>query len=142
MFSDDVKDYSNDGNNKVVEPVYSTLGVGTTRSSNPDVIEITDYVKFEDVINRMQNSLNTLHDVFENERNNDNTLTDGSTWEGKASEQMYAKVKELEENYEPIEYSLDLYISFLRKTLEDYKLMDDEINKNAVEFAHALDVNK
>ncbi len=105
-------------------------------------IEITDYAKFEEVLEKMQSSLNNLHDIFENERTNDSTLSDGSTWVGTAAEHMYAKAKELEGNYEPIEYSLDLYITFLRKTLDDYKLMDQAISKNAEMNSYSMSVNK
>ena len=47
----------------------------------------------------------------------------------------------MQKNYEPICYSLDLYIRFLKKTLSDYKPMDEAINKNAEEMTQQLDVN-
>jgi hypothetical protein len=43
-------------------------------------------------------------------------------------------------NFGPILYSLDLYIKFLKKTLEDYTLAEKEIDKNVDGVAQALDV--
>ncbi len=106
------------------------------------MIEITSYEEFEDVINEFQKVANNIHDIFEHVKTNDEHLNDGSTMQGKAAERTYARCRELSENYEPIEYSLNLYINFLKKTLEDYKLMDEAIDKNAADFAEALDVNK
>ncbi len=127
---------------KMLDKSMTPVTSGPVSGSNSGTIEITDYGKFEEVINKMQSSLDNLHDLFANERKNDSTLSDGSTWVGKAAEHMYSKAIELEENYEPIEYSLNLYIAFLRKTLEDYKLIDEAINKNAEEYSYELDVNK
>ncbi len=111
-------------------------------NANSGIIEITSYEEFEDIINSFQKVANNIHDIFDHVKTNDEHLNDGNTWKGKAAEHTYARCKELAENYEPIEYSLNLYINFLRKTLEDYKLLDEEIDKNAEEYGQALDVNK
>lgn len=105
-------------------------------------IEITSYEEFEDIINSFQEVANNIHDIFDHVRTNDEHLNDGSTIQGKTAEHTYARCKELAANYEPIDYSLNLYINFLRKTLEDYKLLDEAIDKNAEDFGQALDVNK
>ena len=104
-------------------------------------IVIKDYDRFNDVITSMKNSLDNLKRIFENEKKNTEMLNDGSTWEGKAAESTYKKVKEINSNYESIEYSLDYYIKFLEKTLEDYKLLDKEINNNAEKYSPELNIN-
>ena len=46
----------------------------------------------------------------------------------------------LNDNYSHIEYSLELYIKFLKKSLEDYIRLNAEFTNNMEETAEALDV--
>ncbi len=104
-------------------------------------IVIKDYDRFNDVIVSMKSSLENLKRIFESENKNTELLNDGSTWEGKAAESTYQKIKEINSNYESIEYSLGYYIKFLEKTLEDYKLLDKEIDNNAEKYSQELNIN-
>ena len=105
-------------------------------------INITSYEEFEECINDFKRVASNIHDIFYHVKTNDEHLNDGSTIQGKTAEHTYARVKELQQNYAPIEDALNLYITFLEKTLDDYKLMDRAIDRNAEKFGHALDVNK
>ena len=129
-------------NNTLIKEEEMNILKADNGISENEIVEITSYEEFEDVIKSLQDVTNNIHDIFEHRRTCDEHLIDGSTMQGKTAERTYARCKELEENYGPIEYSLNLYINFLKKTLEDYKLLDQAIDKNAEEFAQALDVNK
>jgi hypothetical protein len=47
----------------------------------------------------------------------------------------------LEANFNPIVETLELYTRFLKKTLEDYKMLEQQINAKAEDFSDQLDVN-
>ena len=102
---------------------------------------ITDSIQFQEVINSLEESYNKIKDLFANQRKNAEEINGTDTWTGTASEVTYGKYKQLTENFEPIEYSLELYIKFLKKTLEDYTLAEKEINRNIDDIAQSLDVN-
>ena len=103
-------------------------------------ILITNSQQFQEVIDSLEQSYNKLKDLFANQKRNAEEINGTETWTGATAEVMYEKYKKLSENFSPIEYSLEIYIKFLKKTLEDYTLMDKEINKNIDDIAQALDV--
>ena len=104
-------------------------------------IVITDSGQFEEVINSLEDSYNKLVDIFANEKNNKEEINETDTWTGNASQAMYGKYQALSENFTPIEYSLSVYIKFLKKTLEDYKRVEEEISTNIDMISEQLDVN-
>ncbi len=104
-------------------------------------IVITDSGRFEQVIASFEESFNKIKDIFANERKNAEEINNTDTWTGGAASVMYEKYKKLSDNFQPIEYSLELYIKFLRKTLEDYRRIEEEINKNMEDFSESLNVN-
>ena len=106
-----------------------------------DRIVITDSAQFEAVISEIEKSYKIIQDVFSNEKKNSKEIDATDTWNGSAQAVMYEKYTELMENFGPIEYSLDLYIKFLKKTLEDYRRLEEELEKNMQDFASELDVN-
>ncbi len=104
-------------------------------------VVITNSAEFEEVIQSLERSYGKIKDLFANERKNVEEINATDTWTGKSQKVVYDKYKLLNSNYGPIEYSLELYIKFLKKTLEDYKLMEREISRNIDEMEKSLDVN-
>lgn len=104
-------------------------------------IVITDAGKFEQIITSFEDSFNKVKDLFANEKRNAEEINNTDTWTGATAGVMYEKYKKLSDNFQPIEYSLELYIKFLKKTLEDYRRIEEEINKNMEDFSESLNVN-
>ena len=104
-------------------------------------LKINNFAEFEETITLLTESYNKMKDVFDKQRKNAEKVNETDTWTGRAQKSMYGKYKALNDNFAPIEYSLDLYIKFLNKTKEDYRLANEEIAKNVDEFAQSLDVN-
>lgn len=103
-------------------------------------LQITNDAEFEQVINSLEQSYNKIKDIFQNQKRNAEEINGTDTWTGATAEVMYNKYKQLSDNFSPIEYSLELYIKFLRKTLEDYRRLIQEIDKNVDANDQALDV--
>ena len=104
-------------------------------------VVITDSNQFQSVIISLENSYRKIQDIFANQKKNVEEINATDTWTGNSQKVLYEKYKLLNTNYEPIDYSIDLYIKFLKKTLEDYTLMENEINRNIDEMASNMDVN-
>lgn len=104
-------------------------------------IVITSSEEFEGVITALEASLVKVRDIFDIEEKDYKRIDGTDTWTGASQQVISVKLNELSKNYEPICYSLDLYIRFLKKTLADYKAMDEAINRNAEEMTQQLDVN-
>lgn len=104
-------------------------------------ITITDSDKFEEVITSLESSYNKLKDIKENEKVNKEVINETDVWTGNAQKSMYNKFDELINIYEQVNYSLDIYIKFLKKTLEDYKLLNEEISRNIEKVENELNIN-
>ena len=106
-------------------------------------IVITDTEKFEEVINNIENILPSIKNTFQSERRNSVGLDGtGTTWKGQSQEKIYEKYKVLESNFAPIEETMEIYIRFLRKTLEDYKALENSLNAKVDEYSgNQMDVN-
>lgn len=104
-------------------------------------ILITDFSRFENSIHNLENSLSKLKEVFNNQRINTEKINATDTWTSKTQEVIYNKQKELEKNFNPVEESLQLYINFMKKTLEDYKRLDETIVRSAENNSENLSVN-
>lgn len=104
-------------------------------------LQINNPVSFEEVVVSLENSLFRLRDIFENQNKNKDSINETDSWSGKAQAALSKKYEQLSQNFAPIDYSIELYIKFLRKTLEDYKLADAAISKNLEEMTSSLDVN-
>ena len=103
-------------------------------------VVITDNAKFQDVIDNIEQSYNKIKDLFANQKKNANEIGGTNVWSGATADAVHDKYLQLIENFGPIEYSLELYIKFLKKTLEDYKLVEKEINRNIEDMSQTLDV--
>ena len=104
-------------------------------------IVITNSGEFEDVITSLETSYSKIQDIFTSENNNKELINGTDTWTGRAQKAMYEKYTKLSDNFDPIEYSLKLYIVFLKKTIEEYKKVEEEIGKNIDILGNELDVN-
>ncbi len=104
-------------------------------------VVITDSSQFESAVNEIEKSYKTIQDIFSSEKNNRKETEGSDTWNSNAQIAFHDKYNQLINNFDPIEYSLELYIKFLRKTLEDYRRLEEELEKNMSDFASSLDVN-
>ena len=104
-------------------------------------IVITDSSQFEGIINSLESSYNKVKEIINKENKNAEKINDTETWTGACARSMYSKYKELNSNYNLIDYSLDIYIKFLKKTLEDYRRIEEEISGNIDNLANELDVH-
>lgn len=104
-------------------------------------LQITNSALFEEVVISLENSLSKIKDIFARQNKNKEIINGTDSWTGKAQSVLSSKYELLSQNFGPIEYSIDLYIKFLRKTLEDYKMADAAITKNMEEMASNMDVN-
>lgn len=98
-------------------------------------------VGLEQELSVFENSLNNIKNIFQRERNNLNYMNDGHSWVGRSQEIMYNKQVEFQQNFEPIEEALQVYINFIRKSLEDYRREEDTRIKNIEENLNNLNVN-
>lgn len=103
-------------------------------------VVITNSEEFEQIIMSLENSYNKIKDLFQNQKRNVEEINSTDTWTGATAEVVYNKYKLLTSNFNPIEYSLEIYIKFLRKTLEDYKRAEEEIDKNINDIQESFDV--
>jgi hypothetical protein len=104
-------------------------------------ITITDSDKFAKVITSLENSYNKLREIKENENINKEVIDETDVWTSNAQKSMYNKFDELVNIYEQVDYSLDIYIKFLKKTLEDYTLINEEISRNIEKVENELNIN-
>jgi hypothetical protein len=102
---------------------------------------ITDSNAFENVIQVFESTLPEFKRIFQSEKTITKEIDSTPTWTGEAQRALYGKYKELEANFAPIEESMEIYIKFLKKTIEDYKKLDQELSAKANEFSEQLDVN-
>ena len=106
-----------------------------------DRVIITDSVQFESIVNEIEKSFLKIKDIFANELRNSKEIDGTDTWNSNGQVALYNKYVALMKNFDPIEYSLELYIKFLRKTLEDYRRFEKALENNMEEFSSELDVN-
>lgn len=104
-------------------------------------IVITDSNAFENVISVFESTLPEMKKIFQSEKTITKEIDSTPTWTGEAQKALYGKYKQLEENFNPIEESMEIYIKFLKKTIEDYKKLDTELSQKAEEFSEQLNVN-
>jgi len=104
-------------------------------------IVITNSEEFRSIIVAIEESYNKIRDIFDKEKTNKEEINETDTWSGNASKAMYEKYRQLSENFEPIKYSMAVYIKFLKKTLEDYERLEQEMSRNIDIVANELDVN-
>ena len=104
-------------------------------------IVITDSNQFEEVIKEFEQILIRIKDIFLNENRNIEEINATSTWTCQTQAVIYNKFKMLSNNFGPIEESIQLYIDFLKKTLQDYSNFEVHIDRSAEASSVQLDVN-
>lgn len=104
-------------------------------------ITITSTEEFENIIDSFEHSLSNIKNTFDKEKAHVEEINKTDVWTGAAQEVIYEKNKELQKNFQPIEESLQKFINFMKKTVDDYKNAEEQINKNAFENSTSLDVN-
>ena len=104
-------------------------------------ITITSVSDFQSVIDSLKASYSKIKEIIEKEKKNAVRINETEVWSGRAAKVIYEKYALLNSNYDQIDYSIDLYIKFLEKTLEDYMRIIEESSKNIEEMSSKLDVN-
>ena len=104
-------------------------------------IIITDSNAFESEIREFEDSLKNIKDIFISEKNNSERINKTETWTSISQEVIYQKKKEFQNNFGPIEEALELYINFLKKTLDDYKRFETVTNNSIEDGLNNLNVN-
>ena len=106
-----------------------------------DNIYIKDFDSYENIINKFEESLAKITEIFSKQNQNFEKINRTETWTGKAQENTYKKYIELESKYGNIEESLLTCIRFMKKTLEDYKNADKQTDKDLEDNSIELNVN-
>lgn len=104
-------------------------------------IEISDPVKFEEIINRLEAAVPSMRNTFQSQMKTQVDMSGNAVWKGKAQEALHEKHEMLSKNFEPAVEGVEIYIRFLRKTLEDYKALDKQLEAKAEESSNQLNVN-
>lgn len=104
-------------------------------------ITITSPEEFQAVINALEESYENIKSIIDKEKKNVEKINKTNVWSGRTASVVYEKYLLLNSNYDQIDYSLDIYIKFLKKTLDDYTLLIKEQSKNIDAMAASLDVN-
>ena len=104
-------------------------------------ITITNSNDFEKIIEKTEISRKNIEDIFNDESTNIENINATNIWTGKAQEALYRKYKELEKNFLPIEETLEIYIAFLKNTLESYKQLEEKTLSNMDVNNNNLDIN-
>ena len=105
------------------------------------MITITNSQEFESIINKIEKSSLRIESLFNEEGKTFENINETDIWTGKAQGIIYNKYKDLEKNFAPIEETLQIYVAFLRNTLDSYKQLEENIMKNTETNENNLDVN-
>jgi len=108
---------------------------------NNSIIDIKNPQAIQEVIAELKASQRVLSDAFKRQKVNAEKINETDTWSGDAAKAFYLKYRMLNNNYNEIEYSIDLYIKYLEKIMEDYRLAEEATGKNIDAMAEQLDVN-
>lgn len=106
-----------------------------------DNIYIKDFDSYENIINKFEESLTKITEIFNKQNQNIEKINKTETWTGIAQENTYKKYKELESKYGNIEESLLTCISFMKKTLDDYRNIEEQFNSDLENNSIELNVN-
>lgn len=106
------------------------------------IIQITNSADFEKEIAIFEDAYKNIKEIFKKERTNTEKINGtNEIWTGKTQEIIYEKKIDFQKNFEPIEEALEIYINFLKKTLDDFKRYEISQNKNIDSNDYTLDVN-
>lgn len=109
---------------------------------NNNNIGITSSESFQEVIENVKKIRNNMADIFGKEKINAEKINGSTnTWIGKTQTVVYEKHKQLSDGYDKVLETMDIYIRFMQKALDDYMALDQKITKDAQNNATALNVN-
>ncbi|MBR1385859.1 MAG: WXG100 family type VII secretion target [Bacilli bacterium] len=81
------------------------------------------------VTNKIEATSNKIEELFNKINNSMKELHKSEIWSGDANESCYKRFQELSEYFPKINAGLDTYISFLRKTNENFVNAENSINR-------------
>ena len=105
------------------------------------MIKINDSNKFENIINKIEQSTNRIAEIMEKENTNMEKINGTEIWSGVTQEECYNKYKQLSGNYDNINKSLKTYIGFMRQTVNDYRSIENKLDSDINTNSNDLDVN-
>ena len=108
---------------------------------NNSYIRISNSKDFESIISKMEKSIIHIAEILDNESKNIENINSTDIWKGKTQKIVYDKFKELDKNFPIIDESLKYYVDFLKKTINDYKKEEENINYNIEANIEKLDIN-
>ena len=97
--------------------------------------------ELEKEINVFETSLNKIKEIFQNERKNLTHMNEETVWEGKTQQAIYNNQVAFQNNFEPIEEAIEIFVKFMKKSLDDYNRFEQETIKNQEANASNLNVN-
>ena len=98
---------------------------------------------FQDEITRFETSINNIKDYLDKiDKEMDNIDGNNDTWKSKVATNIHDDHLELKKRFNNINTELSSYLSFLKKTLEDYKIQENNINTAIENNSSLLDVNE
>ncbi len=105
------------------------------------VTTVIDTEKKNGVIHELEGILKKLMNLFDIQDKNLLDVGETPTWTGKSATVLRSKYDQLSKNFPMVVYSLELYIRFLKKTVQDYEMMNKAQSQNIDEMKENLDVN-
>ena len=105
-----------------------------------NTITITNSNEFEKIIEKIETSRRNILEIFSEDSNNIENIHETDIWTGKAQDALYRKYKELERNFSPIDETLQIYVAFLKNTLESYKEFEEKTIKDTDINSNNLDI--
>lgn len=104
-------------------------------------IIINDSKEFDVIINKLENTLPVIRDIFSSLDEKIECINGTEIWYGKTQETFCNKYLEFSENYPVINEAFENYVKFLKIVLNNYKKAENKINSNIENNLNNLDVN-
>ena len=92
-------------------------------------------------INEFEKSKEKIRQIFDRQKKNMLMLDNGHSWVGKSGEAMFKKQQSFQRNFDPIIEALDVFIKYMKDSLEEYRKAEKETMKSLEINSESLDVN-
>ena len=83
-----------------------------------------------------------IKEIFNQERKNLLKLNNGHMWVGQTQEKMFEMQTRFQNNFEPIDEALEIFINFMKKIVDDYKRFENTRINNLEDNSDNLKVNE